>query len=85
MTDVGDAANQEKPAPYSLVNKVINDTDAFYSELKKLSTYDGIFSYAPELLEDMLSGSKESIRTLERSIALLDEALGFIRQRREPG
>jgi len=84
MTDIDDAANQEKPAPYSLINKVINDTDAFYSELKKLSNYDGIFSYAPELLEDMRSGSKESIHTLERAIALLDEALALIRQRKEP-
>jgi len=84
MTDMNEAADPENSGPYSLVNKVINDTDAFYAELKKLNTYDGICSYAPELLEDMLSGAKESIHTLERAIALLDEALSFIRQQREP-
>jgi hypothetical protein len=83
VTDINEAANQEKSDPYSLVNKVINDTDAFYAELQKLNTYDGICSYAPELLEDTLSGAKESIHTLERAIALLDEALSFIRQRGE--
>jgi len=82
MTDINDAANQEKPDAYSLVNKVINDTDALYAELKKLNTYDGICSYAPDLLEDMLSGAKESSHTLERAIALLDEALSFIRRQR---
>jgi len=84
MTDINETANQEKPDPYSLVNKVINDTDALYAELKQLNTYDGICSYAPELLEDMLSGAKESIQTLQRATALLDEALGFIRQQRRP-
>jgi len=84
MTDINEAGDQENPDPYSLVNKIINDTDAFYAELKKLNTYDGICSYAPELLEDMLSGARESIHTLERAIASLNEALSFIRQRREP-
>jgi hypothetical protein len=84
MTDTNEAENQEKSDPYSLVNKVINDTDTLYAVLKKLNTYDGICRYAPELLEDMLSGSKQSIHTLERVIALLNEALAFIQKRREP-
>jgi hypothetical protein len=84
MTDANESANQEKSDPYSLVNSVINDTDALYAVLRKLDSYDGICTYAPELLEDMLSGAKGSIDTLERIIALLDKALCFIRKQGKP-